>query len=176
MSRTVLSLKAVVSMSAVLGICFGCASWHESKCAKLSPEAAAAIQKAYPAAKVGKATVETEDGVELYEVKLTSNAAEFEAAVTQNGTIMEIETPVSAKDLPQAVTDAVAAAVPGAQIKETSKEEILADAKTGKLATPRMSYVIEVTKDGKEGELTVGADGKVSQQLKWEEQRREKGD
>jgi uncharacterized membrane protein YkoI len=139
----------------------------------LSPAAAGAIQKAYPQAVVKKVKAENEDGVKMYEAKLLNAGAKMEVTVTDAGVIVETETAVAGKDLPKAVADAVAAAAPGAKVAKATKSEILADPKLGKLADPKVTYEVEVVKDGKSGEISLAADGKVLESLKMEKEEKE---
>jgi hypothetical protein len=180
MVRTVLSAMAILSIVALVAISSGFAadkpSAEKPATEKLPDVAAAAVKAAYPSATVEKTTAETADGVTTYEVALVDKGMKMEVEVMESGTILGTEMAVSVKDLPKAVTDAVAKAAPGAEIKGAEKAETLADAKTGKLATPKVAYEIDVAKDGKEGEIAVSADGKVTEELKWQEQGKEKAD
>jgi hypothetical protein len=143
---------------------------------QLPTAAGDAIKKAYPKATIQKVKAEKEGDVTVYEVKLTSGETKLEVTVTGEGTICEVDSQIAVADLPKAVAEAVAQAAPDAKVSKASKEEILADPKTGKLDTPKATYEVEVTKDGKEGEMKLAADGKVLEELKWKEAGKEDGD
>lgn len=174
MARSLWSLVASVLFVGSLAVTAGCEM--TSGKAQLSPAAAEAIHKAYPQAVVKKVKVETEDGVKIYEAKLLNAGAKMEVTVTDAGVIMEVETPLAGKDLPKAVADAVAAAAPGAKVEKAARSEMLADPKLGKLATPKVTYEVEVVKDGADGEITLAADGKVLEPLKMEKEEKEAKD
>jgi uncharacterized membrane protein YkoI len=173
MQKTALGVMVVVVSSALMAALSGCETSHKSHHGGLSPDALTAVQTAFPSAKIKAVNAETEDGVKVYDVTLVTKT---EAEVMDNGTVLSVSTPVSAKDLPQAVLDAVSKAAPGARIDEAMKEETRADAKTGKLAVPAVSYEIEVVKDGREGDIEVAGDGKVTEPLKWEAQEKGKSE
>lgn len=154
----------------------GCAP-SSGKGVQLSPAANQAIHDKYPSAKVQTVKQEKEEGVAVYEVKLAADCVKTEVTVTEAGMILEIETVVSVKDLPKQAADAVAKAAGDAKITEVKKQEVLADAKNGKLASPKVTYEIELAKGDKEGGITVAGDGSIIKELKWEEQEKEgKGD
>ncbi|MFH1732184.1 MAG: PepSY-like domain-containing protein, partial [Planctomycetota bacterium] len=119
----------------------------------LPAPAANAVKAAFPGATVSEIERENENGVLLYEVELKQNGAEIDVKVMADGTIVEVESKIAAKDLPAAVAKAVEKAAPGATIKEVERKEIRAALKAGKvvkLAKPEVVYEVEVVKDGKE--------------------------
>jgi uncharacterized membrane protein YkoI len=151
---------------------------------ELPSAAAEAIKAAFPKAKIEEAKLEKECGLDVYEVELKlEDESEVEVEVATNGTIVEIETEIAQKDAPPAVVEAVKAAAPDAKIEEVKKIEIRAEIKKAeadkpaqlvKLDKTRIVYEAELKTDDKEGEITVAADGKVVEPLKWEE--KEKGE
>lgn len=160
----------------ILGMAvLGCAPASPANQAQLPAAATQTLQKAYPGCTIEKVKVEDEDGVKVYEANLRSGKMKKEVTLTAAGEILEIETPMATCDLPKAVADAVAKAAPGAKITEAASEEVLADAKLGKLAAPKVTYKVEVQKGGKEGEMTLSPEGKVLKELKWEEQEEKEG-
>jgi uncharacterized membrane protein YkoI len=145
---------------------------------ELPAAAAAAIKAAFPDAEIEEVEVEEENGLTLYEVELEQGDVEMEVEVDADGTLAEIETEIALKDVPEAVLQAIQAADADAKIEEIEKVEIRAEIKTSqlapaaqlvKLAEPRIVYEAELKKGDKEGEITVAADGKVVEPLKWEE-------
>jgi len=183
-------MLAAVMVFAV-GVCAadeeqGCEAAKEEAKVELPAAAADAIKAAFPKAKIEEVEVEKEEGVTLYEVELEQDDAETEVEVAADGTIVEIETEIAAKDVPEAVLQAIHAADPDARLEEIEKTEVLAEIKKAeddqpaqlvKLTTPKVLYEAELKKDGKEGEITVAADGKIIEPLKWkEEEKEEKGE
>ena len=142
------------------------------------PEAAAkALKDAFPKATVDEVKMEKEEGITVYEVELKEGKSETEVEVTADGTILEVETDVEMKDVPEAAAKAIQAAAEGAKIKEVSKEEVRAEikkegetAKIVKLEKPKTLYEAEIVKGDKKGEITVAADGTVVEPLKWKEE------
>ena len=156
---------------------------------ELPSAAADAIKAAFPEAEIEEVEVEEEDGLTLYEVELEQDDMEMEVEVAPDGTSVEIETEIAQKDVPEAALQAIQAAAPDAKIEEIEKVEIRAEVKKSPLAPAaqlvkldeaKIVYEAELEKDGKEGEITVAADGKVVEPLKWEEKEKgeheEKGD
>jgi len=162
----------------------GKAEAKEEAKVELPPAAADAVKAAFPKAKIEEAKLEKECGLDVYEVELKlEDESEVEVEVATNGTIVEIETEIALKDAPPAVVEAVKAAAPDAKIEEVKKIEIRAEIKKAeadkpaqlvKLDKPKIVYEAELKTDDKEGEITVAADGKVVEPLKWEE--KEKGE
>jgi len=152
---------------------------------ELPSAVAEAIKAAFPEAEIEEVEVEEEEeeGVTLYEVELEQGDVEMEVEVAPDGTIVEIETEIAQKDVPEAALQAIQAAAPDAKIEEVEKIEIRAEIKKAegdkpaqlvKLDEAKIVYEAELEKDGKEGEITVAADGKVVEPLEWEE--KEKGE
>jgi len=163
----------------------GKAKGKEEAKVELPPAAADAVKAAFPKAKIEEVKVEQEDGLTLYEVELEQVEAEtkteMEVEVAPDGTLVEIETEIAQKDAPPAVVEAFRAAAPDAKIEEVKKKEIRAEikkveadwpARLVKLAEPKVLYEAELEKGDKEGEITVAADGKVVEPLKWEEKKK----
>lgn len=151
---------------------------------ELPSAAAEAIKAAFPKAKIEEVELEKECGLDIYEVELKlEDESEVEVEVAPDGAIVEIETEIAQKDAPPAVVEAFRAAAPDAKIEEVQKIEIRADIKKAEGDKPaqlvhldkaKIVYEAELKKDDKEGEITVAADGKVVEPLKWEE--KEKGE
>jgi uncharacterized membrane protein YkoI len=149
---------------------------EEAKAKVELPEAAAkAIKDAFPLATIAKVKAEDEDGMKMFEVELKQDKAEIEVTVAPDGTIVEIETEVALKDVPEAARAAISKAADGAQIKEIAKEEIRAEVRKDdkgvathvKLGTPKIAFKAELVKGDQKGEIEVAADGTVVEPLKW---------
>ena len=162
----------------------GKAEGKEEAKVELPPAAAEAVKAAFPKAKMEEVEVEEEEGVTLYEVELEQDDVEMEVEVAPDGTLVEIETEIAQKDVPEAALQAIQAADPDAKIEEVKKIEIRAEIKKAeadkpaqlvKLDEAKIVYEAELKTGDKEGEITVAADGKVVEPVKWEE-KKEKGE
>jgi uncharacterized membrane protein YkoI len=123
---------------------------------KLPEKVKAALNGRFPGAEVTSAEKENENGAVVYDLELKHNGRKYEMDVKEDGTILEIEKEVKAKDVPAAVIKAVEAKYPGATIKEIMEVNKV----KGKEETP-VNYEIEiVTADKKEKEVVVSLDGK----------------
>jgi uncharacterized membrane protein YkoI len=151
---------------------------------ELPSAAAEAIKAAFPNAKVEEVELEKECGLDVYEVELKlEDESEVEVEIAPDGTIVEIETEIAMKDVPVPAAEVIQAADADAKIEEVQKIEIRAEIKKAeddkpaqlvKLDKAKIVYEAELKKDDKEGEITVAADGKVVEPLKWE--KKEKGE
>jgi hypothetical protein len=173
-----LLVGAAVMVLALLGAATlsadeGCKK-EEAKAKVELPEAAAkAIKEAFPNAAIAKVKAEDEDGMKLFAVELKQDKAETEVKVTADGMIVEVETEVALKDIPEAAQAVISTAAKDAQIKEIAKKEIRAEVKKDdkgvatKLGTPKIVFEAELVKGDQKGEIEVDADGKVIKELKW---------
>jgi uncharacterized membrane protein YkoI len=127
-----------------------------------------AIKGRFPGAEINSVEKETENGKVVYDVELKQKGRKYEMDIQEDGTIVEIEKEVAAKDLPEAVTKALEAKYPKAtyeEIMEVNKVE-------GKKETPTEYEVVLVTADKKKLEVTVSLDGKSVKEEKAEEEKK----
>ena len=126
-----------------------------------------AVNQALPNGTIVAATREKEKGKISYDVEVEVNGKMFEVEVAEDGTVLEVEeddgdaddddaededeVEVAVDQLPQAVKDAVAQAVPGGTIVEAEMET----------EGGQSVYDIEVEADGKEFDVEVTEDGTV---------------
>jgi len=80
-----------------------------------------AVKKKFPAAKIEEAAKEVEDGKTTYEISIELNDRDITVSLKDDGTILEIEKEIAVKDLPSAVTGAIAAKCPGATLKNAEE-------------------------------------------------------
>lgn len=133
---------------------------------KLPEKVSAAIKARFPGAQITSAEKETENGKVVYDIELKHQGRKYEMDIQEDGTVIEIEKEVAAKDVP-AVTKAVTAKFPGATIKdimEVNKVE-------GKKETPIHYEVTITTADKKSKEVIVSLDGKSVKEEKAEEKK-----
>src|SRR5262249_8922638 len=72
----------------------------------------------FPGAELTSVEKETEEGKVVYDIELKHHGRKYEMDIHEDGTVIEIEKVVAAKDVPQAVTKGVLAKYPGARITE----------------------------------------------------------
>jgi hypothetical protein len=131
----------------------------EFKVPAKAARAVAALKALYPDLAVVNITHEVfDDGtgdleILTYEVEFVTKGVEREMVASPEGVIPHLWTPVAVKDLPKAVTDAVAREAAGAQVEKVRAFEIRAGLRFGAREEPRVFYAVQVEKDGKERSL-----------------------
>ena len=111
--RTVLTIAVVLSLAASIP-----ADEEKVSLDKLPAAVKDAYAKKYPGATFKRASTEKEEGKTVYEVSFTHNGANLDVTFDGTGAVLGIEKEIAAKDLPNAVADAVAAKYPGATLKK----------------------------------------------------------
>ncbi len=115
----------------------------------------AALKGRFPEPQVKSCEKEEEGGKTVYDVELTSKGRKFEADILADGTIIEIEKEVVAKDFPAACSKAVAEKFPKAKVKEIMEVNKV----EGKKETP-IHYEVVLEEPGKKAfEAVVALDG-----------------
>jgi hypothetical protein len=74
---------------------------------KLPAKITDAVKAKFPKAELVKASKEKENNETIYEVAIKSEGQKMDVSLKEDGTIIEIEKEIDAKDLPKAVTNAV---------------------------------------------------------------------
>jgi uncharacterized membrane protein YkoI len=123
---------------------------------KVPPKVMDAVKGRFPGAKPTSVEKEMEDGKVVYDIELTHKGRKYEMDIEQDGTILEIEKEIFAKNWPEAVTKALKAKYPDATIKEVMEVNKV----KGKKETPVHYEVTLTTADKKEMEVIVSLDGK----------------
>lgn len=106
---------AVVCMSL---IAIGRAAEESLKPDALPKAVAAAIKARFPDAEITAAAKETENGQVVFDIELKQKGRKFESDIKEDGTILEIEKEIAAKDWPKPLSAAVDAKYPKSAIKE----------------------------------------------------------
>jgi uncharacterized membrane protein YkoI len=123
---------------------------------KLPKAVAAAVKEYFPDAEFTSITKETEGTKVVYDIELKQKGVKHEMDIQEDGTVLEIENEVAAKDLPAAVTKALEAKYP----KGTLKEAMAVNKVTGK-ELKLLHYELTVDAgDKKSVEVLISADGK----------------
>jgi hypothetical protein len=169
--RPVLVLFAVLlAVSA-----FACAAQEketEGGSEKLSPDKVPAkvmdaAKARFPSAEWRSITREEENNMTIYDFELTSDGKKYEMDIKDDGTILEIEKEIAETDLPDAVKKAVYAKYPKAQMKEVLEKSLIKDGNE----TPHEYEVVLTTEAGKEAEVTLSLDGKITEEGGGEEEK-----
>ena len=116
-----------------------------------------AVKARFPDAKLLSAEKEKEDGKTVYEIAVKNRGQNIEVTLTPEGTIVEIEKQIAAKNMPRAVAEALEAKYPKAEYKMI--EEVI-KVKDGK---EKLEYfeVLLTTSGGKILEVGVAPNGKI---------------
>jgi len=115
------------------------------------------LLKKFPKAKVDKCHKATEDNAVVYDIEFKEGDRKCEADIKEDGTYINYEKAIAAKDLPKAVTEAIEKRYPKSTLKEIM-EETEVKGKEEKLSAYE---VVLVTADKKEEEVRVSPDGKI---------------
>jgi uncharacterized membrane protein YkoI len=122
---------------------------------KLPQKVKDAIKARFPGATITTASKATENGEVIYDIEMTKDGKKHEMDCKEDGTLVDVENQIDAKDLPAAVTSAVKAKYPNSTIKEVMEVLVVKDKKETR---DHFEVVID-TADKKEVELTVSLDG-----------------
>lgn len=139
----------------------------EPQQSQLPQAVSSAVASAFPGDGVVDSEPDSEDGVSLYSVELSSGA---EVLVTADGVILEVAYDSALSKVPAAAAQAIQKAAAGAAIDEVLRLEIRAEIEGGKavkLAQPETEYSASFRQGGKTGEIGVAADGTISSPLEW---------
>jgi len=168
-------LMVAGAVLAAVGLASG-AAWAAAEAAKAKVELPAAVAKAVaencPGTEIDKVEVEKEAGITLYDIEFKAGKGEIEVA--EDGTVLDIATIVTMKDVPEPAAKAIQKAAEGATIGQIEKSEVRAEIKKEgdkgtlvKLDKPKFVYEAELVKGDQEGEIEVAADGTVIEGPKW---------
>jgi hypothetical protein len=115
-----------------------------------------AIKARFPGAQVTSIEKESEDGKVVYDVELKHKGRKYEMNILENGTVIEIEKEIPAKDLPEAVTRGIEAKYPKATIKEAmeiykvkGRDEKLDEYEVTLETAEKKTVEVKVSLDGK---------------------------
>lgn len=152
------TLLFVVAVSLLCGASFAKDCTNEK--GGLPAVVQAIVDALFPSASIEKVEAE-EESIKVIEVDLKQGGKEFSVNVTEDGTVLSVESEVCAKSLPDAVAKSIRKIAGKAKIGKVEKEEIRAVVKLVKLPKPVTVYETTFIKDGKEYEIKVASCGKV---------------
>jgi len=124
---------------------------------KLPQKVRDTLKAKFPKAEIHKLTKEKEGDTVVYDIEFKQEGRKFEADIREDGTIVNWEKEIAAKDLPEAVTKAVEKKYPKARFKEVME---ITEVKDKKEMLEGYEIVLD-TADNKEVEVTVAPDGKI---------------
>lgn len=118
-------LKPVTLLAAAalpVGLLLAATVAEEIKVDDLPKPVLDAVKAKYPHAEIEEAEKETEDGETVYEVELeVKEDEEITVALKPDGTIIEVEKEIAVSELPEAVTRAIKAKYPKAELEEAEQ-------------------------------------------------------
>jgi hypothetical protein len=117
----------------------------------------AALKAKFPKANIDKVTKEKEGNDVVYDIEFKIEGRKFEADIKEDGTLINYEKEIAAKDLPAAVKKAVDTRYPKAKLKDVME---MTDVK-GTTETLHGYEITLTTADNQSVEVTVAPDGKV---------------
>jgi Putative beta-lactamase-inhibitor-like, PepSY-like len=124
---------------------------------QMPPRVMEALKARFPQASIRTWAREEEDGRVLYDIEFQQGDRNFEADITEDGTIDNWEKAIAAEDLPAAVMHVVETKYPGATLHEIME---VTNVRDGKDVLEGYEVVLE-TAAKKRIEITVAPDGKV---------------
>lgn len=175
-----LALAGVIGLALVVAPLYAAATKNSGKPAETTlacPDAAAkTIKDAMPGATLGSTKMVTEAGRLVYAVSVTDTAgAKCVVEATYDGVLIEIETPVETKDVPEAVTKAAQTAADSGTVTGYEKLEMRAQAKDDggstsfvKLDKPKAAFEAELAKTDKVGRVKLDPEGMILQSAAWD--------
>ena len=158
--------RLVAAAPALFGafVACGCQS-HEPQ--RLDPAGVparvrAAVEARFPGAQITSVAREKENGQVVYDYELQQDGRKYETDVREDGTLLEVEKQLAGSDVPEAVSRAVAAKYPGAQVREVMEvNKVLQGRETAD------HYEVTLSGGGAGGkEVNVSMDGRVMEEGK----------
>jgi hypothetical protein len=116
-----------------------------------------ALKAKFPKAEIRKWTKEKEGGTVIYDIEFKQEGRHCEADIKEDGTYINFEKEIAARDLPEAVKKAVDKKYPKATLKEIME---VTEVK-GKEDKLEGYEIVLVSADNKTVELMVAPDGKI---------------
>jgi uncharacterized membrane protein YkoI len=149
-------MRAMLSLTLTLATALPAAAGEQKVPLEKLPKAVkAAFAKHFPGATADKASSEKENGKTVYEIAFTFKGAKTDATFEGDGTLVDVEKEVAAKDLPRRVAAALEAKYPKATYKK-AEEISKGDGK------PTAYEVLLVTAGGTKLEVKLDPSGKIT--------------
>jgi len=151
------ALRIVASLALISMLIAAAGAQEKVDADKLPQKVKDSLKARFPGYMVTQATKELENGQVIYDIEMTVAGKKHEMDCKEDGTIVDIQNEIDAKDLPAAALNAIKAKYPGSTIKEVGEILVVKDKKETR---DHFEVIIE-TADKKEMELTVSLDGKI---------------
>jgi hypothetical protein len=116
-----------------------------------------ALLARFPKAKIDTCTRAKEGDDVVYDIEFQQDGRKCEADIRADGTYINYEKAIEARDLPRAVRDAIEKRYPKATLKEVMEETEV----KGKVEKLSAYEVVLVTADKKEAEVRVSPEGRI---------------
>jgi hypothetical protein len=156
MRRSIVLLEALALML-IIGITKVRAQEEPVSPNKIPKVVMDALHSKFPNAKIDKCVKEKEGNDVIYDIEFKELGRNCEADIKEDGTYLNYEKAITAKQLPQAVRDGVEKRYPKATMKEIMEETGV----MGKDEKISAYEVVLVTADKKEVEVRLSPDGKI---------------
>ncbi len=124
---------------------------------KIPKQVMDALRAKFPKAEIRKWTQEKEGNDVIYDIEFVENGRACEADIKEDGTYINYEKAIVAKDLPAAVSKTIEGKFPKATLKEIMEETEV----TGKDEKLSAYEVVLVTSDKRTVEIRLSPDGKI---------------
>ncbi len=156
--RTFWNWLAVVAVAGLVAVAAGVRA--DEKADKIEPgklpqKIKDAINARFPGAEITSAEKEKSGDKVIFDIELKHKGRKYEMDIQEDGTILEIEKEVAAKDVPAAIRKAIEDKYPKAKIIEVMEVNKV----TGKDEKP-IHYEVTFESNGKKQEVIVSLDGK----------------
>lgn len=151
MLKKVVVITTLSLIALVLGIQVCAKEGKKIKKDQVPKAVIAAFEKAFPKATVKEYEQKTKDTEVWYEIECAEGGVTREVKYKADGTLVGTEEDIAVKDLPEAVSKAIASKYPDAKIKDAEKEN------RGGVT----SYEVTLTIKGQEQEVKFSEKGEV---------------
>ena len=121
-------MRQAVALIGTFAFCLVIGIWEVQALEEVVPEdkipkaVMDALLAKFPKAKIDKCTKATEGGTVVYDIEFKQEGRKCEADIKEDGTYINYEQAIEAKDLPKAVKEAIDKKFPKATLKEIMEE------------------------------------------------------
>lgn len=153
-------MRTIIAATIALGWVAGLARADEEKVPldKVPAAVLKTVKDKYPGATIKEASKEVDKGKTTFEVAIEHEKKALDLALKADGTLLEIEQAIAAKDLPTKVADALKKKFPGGKIDRAEKITSFEDGKE------ETEYEVVVAEPGKKAvEVVVEPDGTIEE-------------
>lgn len=160
--RKYLSLLAAMTFLTLVAMTYQSQAADKVDLEKVPEKVMSAVKTRFPGAESISVTKEVENGDVVYDVELKHKDRKYEMDIKEDGTILEVEKQVDAKDFPAACAKAVETKYPKSTVKEIMEVNKVKD----KVETPDHYEVTIETTEKKSVEVLVSLKGEIIEETK----------